>query len=152
MKQIQNTFETERLSNEDLERAKKALSDEQKSVDEVVNNLADGAINISIGPIKNVKNTIIKIKELIEANELNQASALLDRCTMELESFLNELKNDRNRNELLSVNEKSQSIKVLQEKYADSYSKNQSIKNESIKRNQRIRTIETESTVGEIYY
>ena len=137
-------FETERLSNEDLERAKKALSDEQKSVDEVVNNLADGAINISIGPIKNVKNTIIKIKELIEANELNQASALLDRCTMELDSFLNELKNDRNRNELLSVNEKSQSIKVLQEKYADSYSKNQSIKNESIKRNQRIKTIETE--------
>jgi len=137
-------FETERLSNEDLERAKKALSDEQKSVDEVVNNLADGAINISIGPIKNVKNTIIKIKELIEANELNQASALLDRCTMELESFLNELKNDRNRNELLSVNEKSQSIKLLQEKYADSYSKNQSIKNESIKRNQRIKTIETE--------
>ena len=137
-------FETERLSNEDLERAKKALSDEQKSVDEVVNNLADGAINISIGPIKNVKNTIIKIKELIEANELNQASALLDRCTMELDSFLNELKNDRNRNELLSVNEKSQSIKLLQEKYADSYSKNQSIKNESIKRNQRIKTIETE--------
>ena len=137
-------FETERLSNEDLERAKKALSDEQKSVDEVVNNLADGAINISIGPIKNVKNTIIKIKELIEANELNQANALLDRCTMELDSFLNELKNDRNRNELLSVNEKSQSIKLLQEKYADSYSKNQSIKNESIKRNQRIKTIETE--------
>jgi chromosome segregation protein len=137
-------FETEKLSNEDLEKAKKALIDEQKSVDEVVNNLADGAINISVGPIKNVKNTIIKIKELIEANELNQASALLDRCTMELDSFLNELKNDRNRNELLSVNEKSQSIKVLQEKYADSYSKNQSIKNESIKRNQRIKTIETE--------
>jgi chromosome segregation protein len=137
-------FETEKLSNEDLEKAKKALIDEQKSVDEVVNNLADGAINISVGPIKNVKNTIIKIKELIEANELNQASALLDRCTMELDSFLNELKNDRNRNELLSVNEKSQSIKILQEKYADSYSKNQSIKNESIKRNQRIKTIETE--------
>ena len=137
-------FETEKLSNEDLEKAKKALIDEQKSVDEVVNNLADGAINISVGPIKNVKNTIIKIKELIETNELNQASALLDRCTMELDSFLNELKNDRNRNELLSVNEKSQSIKILQEKYADSYSKNQSIKNESIKRNQRIKTIETE--------
>ena len=79
-------FWNRRLSNEDLERAKKALSDEPKSVDEVVNNLADGAINISIGPIKNVKNTIIKIKELIE-QRLNQASALLDRCTMELESF-----------------------------------------------------------------
>ena len=137
-------FETEKLSNEDLEQAKKALSEEQKSVDEVVSNFADGAINISIGPIKNVKNTILKIKELIDSNELNQASALLDRCTMELDSFLNELKNDKSRNELLSVNEKTQSIKVLQEKYADAYSKNQSIKNESIKRNQRIKTIETE--------
>ena len=46
--------------------------------------------------------------------------------------------------ELLSVNEKSQNIKQLQEKYADAYSKNQSIKNESIKRNERIKTIETE--------
>ena len=45
---------------------------------------------------------------------------------------------------LLSVNEKSQNIKQLQEKYADAYSKNQSIKNESIKRNERIKTIETE--------
>ena len=46
--------------------------------------------------------------------------------------------------ELLSVNEKSQNIKKLQEKYADAYSKNQSIKNESVKRNERIKTIETE--------
>ena len=137
-------FETEKLSNEDLEKAKIALNEEQKSVDEVVNNLADMAINISLGPIKNVKNTILRIKELIDSNELNQASVLLDRCTMELDSFLNELKNDKNRNELLNVNAKSQSIKVLQEKYADAYSKNQSIKNESIKRNQRIKTIETE--------
>ena len=45
---------------------------------------------------------------------------------------------------MLSVNEKSQNIKQLQEKYADAYSKNQSIKNESIKRNERIKTIETE--------
>ena len=46
--------------------------------------------------------------------------------------------------ELLSINEKSQNIKQLQEKYTDVYSKNQSIKNESIKRNERIKTIETE--------
>ena len=35
-------------------------------------------------------------------------------------------------------------LKELQEKYADAYSKNQSIKKESIKRNERIKTIETE--------
>ncbi|MDA9794391.1 chromosome segregation protein SMC [Pelagibacteraceae bacterium] len=137
-------FETEKLSNEELEDAKNKLKEEQKAVDEVVNNIAEGSINISVGPIKNVKNSINRVKELIDSNEINQAVTLLDRCNMELDNFLNDLKNERSREELLSVNEKSQNIKQLQEKYADAYSKNQSIKNESIKRNERIKTIETE--------
>ena len=137
-------FETEKLSNEDLENAKKELKKEQEAVDEVVNNIAEGSINISLGPIKNVKNSINRVKELIDINEINQAVTLLDRCNIELDNFLNDLKNEKSRQELLSVNEKSQNIKQLQEKYADAYSKNQSIKNESIKRNERIKTIETE--------
>ncbi len=137
-------FETEKLSNEDLENAKNELEKEQKDVDEVVNNLADDTIKISIGPIKNVKNSISRAKELIDSNEINQAVTLLDRCNIELDNFINDLKNEKSRTELLSVNEKSQNIKILQEKYADAYSKNQSIKNESVKRNERIKTIETE--------
>ncbi|MDA7577402.1 chromosome segregation protein SMC, partial [Candidatus Pelagibacter sp.] len=137
-------FETEKLSSEELEDAKRKLKKEQEAVDEVVNNIAEGTINISFGPIKNVKNSINRAKELIDSNEINQAVTLLDRCNMELDNFLNDLKNEKSRNELLSVNEKSQNIKKLQEKYADAYSKNQSIKNESIKRNERIKTIETE--------
>ena len=137
-------FETEKLSNEDLENAKNELEREQKEVDELVNNLADDTIKISIGPIKNVKNSIYRAKELIDNNEINQAVTLLDRCNMELDNFINDLKNEKSRTELLSVNEKSQNIKILQEKYADAYSKNQSIKNESVKRNERIKTIETE--------
>ena len=137
-------FETEKLSNNELEDAKNKLKNEQKAVDEVVNNIAEGSMNISIGPIKNLKNSINRVKELIDSKELIQASTLLDRCNIELDNFLSDLKNERNRTELLSVNEKSQNIKLLQEKYADAYSKNQSIKNESIKRNERIKTIETE--------
>ena len=137
-------FETEKLSNEELEEAKRKLKKEQEAVDEVVNTIAEGTLNISIGPIKNVKNSINRVKELIDSNEINQAFTLLDRCNMELDNFLNDLKNEKSREELLSVNEKSQNIKQLQEKYADAYSKNQSIKNESIKRNERIKTIETE--------
>ena len=137
-------FETEKLSNEDLENAKKELRKEQESVDEVLNNIAEGTINTSLGPIKNVKNSINRVKELIDINEINQAVTLLDRCNIELDNFLSDLKNEKSRQELLSVNEKSQNIKKLQEKYADAYSKNQSIKNESIKRNERIKTIETE--------
>ena len=65
-------FETEKLSNEELEEAKRKLSKEQEAVDEVVSTIADGTLNISIGPIKNVKNSINRVKELIDINEINR--------------------------------------------------------------------------------
>jgi len=137
-------FETEKLSNEDLEKAKDLLKDEQKSVDEIINIFADGNINIAIGPIKNVKNTITRAKELINNNEINQALTLLDRCQIEIDDFLNNLEDEESKKKLSNINEKNENIKLLQEKYADSFSKNQSIKKESVKRNERIKAIETE--------
>jgi chromosome segregation protein len=137
-------FETEKLSNEDLETAKNRLKEEQKAVDEIIDVFANGNINISIDPIKKIIDTIEKIKELINSNEINQALTLLDRSKIELDNFLNSLADDESKNKLSNINEKNKNIKLLQENYADSFSKNQSIKKESIKRNERIKTIETE--------
>ena len=137
-------FETEKLSNEDLEKAKSKLKEEQKSVDDIIKIFADGNINISVGPIKNVNNTIDRIKELINNNEINQALTLLERCQIEINDFLNNLDDEESKKKLLNINEKNNNIKFLQENYADSFSKNQSIKKESVKRNERIKTIETE--------
>ena len=137
-------FETEKLSNEDLEEAKNKLNNEQKAVDGIIDIFASGNINISIDPIKEVINTIKKIKELINSNEVNQALTLLDRTKIELDNFLSNLANDDSKNKLEDINEKNENIKLLQENYANSFSKNQSIKKESIKRNERIKTIETE--------
>ena len=137
-------FETEKLSNEDLEEAKNKLKNEQKAVDEIIKIFANGNINVSIDPITEVIRTIEKAKELINDNETNKAITLLDRSKIELNNFLNSLENDESKNKLTSVNEKNENIKLLQENYADSFSKNQSIKKESIKRNERIKTIETE--------
>ena len=137
-------FITEKLSNEDLERAKDQLNEEQKAVDGIIEIFANGNINISIDPIKEVINTIEKVKKLINDNEANQALTLLDRTKIELNNFLSNLANDESKNKLTDINEKNNNIKLLQEKYADSFSKNQSIKKESIKRNERIKAIETE--------
>ena len=137
-------FETEKLSNEDLEEAKNLLKDEQKAVDGIIDIFANGNINISIDPIKEVINTIEKIKELINNNEANQALTLLDRTKIELNNFLTNLANDDSKNKLIDINKKNDNIKLLQEKYADSFSKNQSIKKESIKRNERIKAIKIE--------
>jgi chromosome segregation protein len=137
-------FETEKLSNEDLDKAKNQLKDEQNSVDEIINIFADGNINIAVGPIRNVKSTITKVKELINNNEINPALALLDRCQIEIDDFLNNLEDEESKKKLSNITKKNENIKLLQEKYADSFSKNQSIKKESIKRNERIKTIEIE--------
>ncbi len=137
-------FETEKLSNQELEVAQNKLSEEQKILDEVVNNVAKSVLTVNLGPIKNVKNTINRAKEFLEKNEINQAITLIERCNIELDDFLKEIKDNKVKSELVNVNEKSKNIRNLQEKYADAYSKNQSIKNESLKRNERIKTIETE--------
>ena len=137
-------FETEKLSNEDLEDAKKKLKNEQKAVDEIINIFADGNVNINAAPISNVKDTIDRVKELINDNEINKALTLLDRCQTEIDDFLKNLENEDSKRKLSNINEKNDNIKLLQEKYADSFSKNQSIKKDSIKRNERIKTIETE--------
>ena len=137
-------FETEKLSNEDLENAKNQLKEEQKKVDEIINVFADGNINIGVGPIRNVKSTITRAKELINNNEVSQALVLLDRCQIEIDDFLSNLEDEESKKKLSNINEKNENIKLLQEKYADSFSKNQSIKKESVKRNERIKAIETE--------
>jgi len=61
-----------------------------------------------------LKTEIDKVKELINAQKNNEAITVLDNC------------------------------KTIIEAYADSYSKNQNIKNESIKRKERIKIIDTE--------
>ena len=61
-----------------------------------------------------LKVEIDKVKELINAQKNDEAIAILDNC------------------------------KIVIEIYADNYSKNQSIKKESVKRNERIKTIEKE--------
>ena len=137
-------FETQKLSNEDLESAKNKLEEEQKSVDEIINIFAEGNINISVGPIHNVKNTIDRVKELINNKEAMKALALLERCQIEIDDFLNNLEDEESKEKLSNINKKNNNIKLLQENYADSFSKNQSIKKESIKRNERVKTIETE--------
>ena len=123
---------------------KKKLKEEQNSVDDIINIFAEGNINISVGPIKSVKETINRAKELINNNEVTQALTLLDRCQIEIDDFLNNLEDEDSKKKLLNINKKNDNIKLLQEGYADSFSKYQSIKKESIKRNERIKTIEVE--------
>ena len=137
-------YETEKQSNQDLEGSKNKLKVEQEAVENIINLVTKENLNLNTNTIKNTKNSIEKVKELIELKQLNEAISLLDQCKTDLNNFLQKLESNKNNKEIKEINNKNENIKILQENYADSFSKNQSIKMESVKRNERIKTIETE--------
>ena len=137
-------FETEKLSNNDLESAKNKLKVEQQNVEKILNIFASENLTQNVEIIKELKSNIKTIKDLINKNHLGQADSLLEQCLVEIDSVIQKLDNSETKNKISEINIKNESIKSLQESYADSFSKNQSIKKESIKRSERVKSIETE--------
>ena len=137
-------YETEKQSNEDLDFSKNRLKDEQQKVELMLNTFGYENLKKNVHTINELKSTIDEIKNLINNEKISEALILLDDCKTTL-SYLTQNINENEDNDRISkINLKNENIKNLQEAYADSYSKNQSIKKESIKRNERINTIEKE--------
>ena len=137
-------YETEKLSNEDLEIAKAKLKNEQEKVDIILEAFNSENLKKNINVINEIKNNIIKAKNFIDEQKINDAQSLLDKCQISLSFLIQNIIGDEDDNKISKINSKNENIKELQEAYAGSYSKNQSIKQESLKRNERIKTIEIE--------
>ena len=125
--EIENVKSSLKTIDEDIDREKSIVIDansNEKRLKEEKNELintdskyydTEKKSNEDLDSTKNkLKLEIDKIKELIKAKKNDEAITILDNC------------------------------KIIIEEYADSYSKNQNIKNESIKRKERINIIETE--------
>jgi len=117
LKTIEEDTDREKSIVIDANSNEKRLKEEKNELIEVDSKYYDTEkkSNEDLDATKNRLNVEIdKVKELINAQKNDEAITILDSC------------------------------KIIIEAYADSYSKNQNIKNESIKRKQRINTIETE--------
>ena len=137
-------YETEKQSNDDLEQAKNNLKNEQEKVETLLNNFSSENLKKNLQTINEVRTNIEKIIELVKSKNNDEALTILESCKTTL-SFLVQTVNENDDNKkIINISSKNESIKKLQELYADSYSKNQSLKKESIKRNERIKTIEKE--------
>ena len=137
-------YETEKKSNEDLEIAKNKLKDEQDKVDQILSTFNLDNLKKNINIINKVKEDIIKIKNLIDEQKISDAQSLLEECQINLSFLIQKINDEDDEIKISKIGSKNEDIKKLQENYADNYSKNQGIKKESIKRNERIKTIETE--------
>ncbi len=137
-------YETEKLTNEDLEIAKSKLRNEQEKVEVILEAFNSENLKKNINVINEVKDNITKSKNFIDEQKINDAQALLDECQISLSFLIQNIIGDENNDKISKINSKNENVKELQEAYADSYSKNQSIKQESLKRNKRIETIKIE--------
>ena len=137
-------YETEKLSNIDLEEAKLKLKKEQDRMDTLLKNFSSEILQKNNELINNIKDQIDNAKILISENKKNEALNILDEAKINL-SYLNiKFKDFENDNTIPSLISKSDQIKKLQEDYAETYSKNKNIKKESIKRSERIKIIDQE--------
>ena len=137
-------YETEKTSNEDLDIAKNNLKIEQEKVDNLINNFGSENLKKNLQTIREIKNNIDEIIKLVKDNNNDEAIKILETCQITIGYLTQTINENDDDKKLSNLSEKNENIKKLQEIYADSYSKNENLKKDSIKRRERINTIENE--------
>jgi len=137
-------YETEKKSDEDLAKAVEKLNDEQKSVEKIINIFGGENFEKNISKLNEIKSQLNYAKNYLKEQKLDNVANILETSNANLDDIINSFENSENKNKIKEIISKNENIKKFQEDYANSFSKNQSIKNESIKRNERIKTIEIE--------
>ena len=137
-------YETEKLSNQDLGKAKSKLKSEQDRMDTLLESLNLEFLQKNFETINSTNEQLDKAKSLIAENKGEDAIAVLDECKTSLSFISMKIKEIKEDNLISNLNSKNEIIKQMQESYAETYSKNQNIKKESVKRNERIKIIDQE--------
>ena len=137
-------YETEKLSSQDLERAKSKLKSEQDRMDILLESINLEFLQKNFETVNSTKEQLDKAKSLIVENKGEEAIAVLEECKTNLSFISMKIKDIENDNLISNLNSKNEIIKQMQDGYAETYSKNQSIKKESVKRNERIKIIDQE--------
>ena len=153
-KNIENLSKIQRLNLElqGLDKENNRIHDEIKNIKNSLQTF-DEDINREKGIVIDANSNEKRLKE--EKNELIEIDSKYYETEKQSNKDLNSAKNKLNLEidrvkELINLKKNEDAIKVLDnckliiEEYADSYSKNQNIKKESIKRNQRINIIDKE--------
>ena len=137
-------YDTEKQSNADLEVAKSDLKTEQEKVDNLLKNFSSESLKKNLHTINEVKSNIDKIIQLLNSNNSSEALVVLETCKTTLNFLVQTINENDDHKKISDISSKNETIKKLQEVYADIYSKNQNLKKESIKRSERVKTIDKE--------
>ena len=139
--ELQNLDEENTRIHDEIENIKKSL----QTLDDDINREKGIVIDANSNEkrLKEEKNELIEIDSKYYETEKN-SNTDLDNIKNKLDSEIDQIK------ELINLKKNQEAVdainnfKIIIEEYADSYSKNQNIKNESIKRKERIDIIDQE--------
>tara|TARA_Y100001960_G_scaffold174220_1_gene182791 strand:- start:187 stop:2619 length:2433 start_codon:yes stop_codon:yes gene_type:complete len=137
-------YETEKLSSQDLETVKLKLKSEQNRLDKLLESFNSETLIKNIETINSAQEQLAKAKNLIAENKNDDAILILNECNVNLSFLSMKINQIKNEDTILTLTSKNDLIKQLQEEYAEAFSKNQNIKKDSIKRNERISIIDQE--------
>jgi len=137
-------YETEKLSNQDLLEAKSKLKSEQDRMDAMLESFNLEFLQKNFETINLTNQQLDKAKIFITENKDEEAISVLEECKTNLSFISMKIKEIENDNLIANLNLKNQLIKEMQDDYAETFSKNQNIKKESVKRNERIKIIDQE--------
>jgi len=138
-------FDIEKKSNEELQDATTNLNLEQKKLESISNDLISSLNSVeNISILRNSLSEIKQSKELINSGNIKEASNLIDNSIDKLKNLLLKFENFSEKNGIEEISQSNKKIRNLQDLYASSLSKNQSIKSDGIKRKERTVNIDSE--------
>ena len=139
--ELQNLDEQNERTQTEIENIKKSLNTIEEDSDREKSIIIDATSNEK--RLKEEKNELIEIDSKYydtEKKSNEDLDATKNRLKIEIDK-VKELINAQKNDEAITILD---NCKIIIEEYADSYSKNQNIKKESVKRNERIKIIEKE--------
>ncbi len=137
-------YETEKKSDQDLDVAKINLKNEQEKIDTLLKSLSAGKIIEHKNSLEEMRKILNESIECIDKNQLQQARENLNNINVNLSYVIQKISEGNDDEGITKITSRNETVKKLQHEYTVTYSKNQSIKEESSKRKERINNIDTE--------
>jgi len=138
-------YDLEKQTESDLQTATEELKKEQDKLETITKSLSlNNREKNFISYLNNINQNLENAKTQLKNNENQQARDTINNVVISIKNETKKLESLTADNSLDQITELTTKIKFVQEKYASALSKHESIKTETIKRQERIKNIDTE--------
>ena len=138
-------YELEKQSSSDLNFATENLRTEQEKLEKISKELTIGfTSNEDLEILKKSLSSLEKGQEFIKEENIIEASNYINKAKDNLKILISNFEKISDKKILDQFSEINKKIKISHENYASIFSKNQTIKSDSVKRQERIKNIDSE--------